>query len=304
MIPTLPSFLLAVASLGAMNPAQAQKASLAASLGDYGPGLKSATVAGLSVKSFSGVAFHPETGNLYVVDNDNATVYELSVTGLLLRAVSTTGFADPEGISYQGGDYFLIAEEGPANIVRVALPRTGSGPVARAGAVSLNLGPDMANFGIEGVSYRHADQTAYAVKEISPSRLYRITCDSGGIPKAVAPDQPFSLGALDGDAADVWALDDGNFILVNQEQNRLVGFDSTGKVLSSLALGMSKPEGIAIDTRDGTIYIVGEPMELTVWKPQSTRIGKGPRPALHGREPGIFFSLDGKRVAEFGFKTR
>jgi len=281
---------------GSWYPALAQMASLAASLGNYRSSLKVASIEGLSVKSFSGVAFHPETQCLYVVDNDNAVIYELSVTGTLLRSISTTGFLDPEGITYQSGDYFLLSEEGLANIVRISLPRTGSGPVAHASGTLLNLGPDMGNSGIEGVSYRPGDKTAFAVKEISPSRLYRITFDAEGNPNAYLPDQPFSLAALEGDAADIWALDDGNFILVNQEKNQLIGYDSTGRPLSSLALGMSKPEGIAIDTRDETLYIVGEPMELTVWKPMGTGL-TGPRalPARATRSKPVY-SLDGKRV--------
>ena len=238
----------------------------AAALSGYESSLKVTSVAGVSAKSFSGVAFHPETKTLFVVDNDNAVVYELSKTGTLLRSITTTGITDPEGISYQGEDYFLITEEGLANIVRVKLPRTGTGPVAKSDGTSLNLGPNMSNSGIEGVSYRPSDKTVFAAKENSPSRLYRITLDGAGIPNASFPYDPFDVSAHKGDIADILALNDGNFILVNEEENKLEGYGPNDQALSSLSLGMSKPEGIAIDTADGTIYVVGEPQEFSVYK--------------------------------------
>lgn len=258
--------LLLLSIAGGMPHAQ----SLAASLGNYETTLKVASVAGISAKSFSGVAFHSETRNLYAVDNDNAVVYELSANGTLLRSITTTGFQDPEGISYQSGDFFFISEEGLANIVRIQLPRTGSGPVAWSSGKALNIGANMSNSGIEGVSYCAAKNTVYAVKEITPPRLYRLTLDATGNPATSFPNDPFNIENKSGDAADILALNDGNFILVNQEGNKLEGYNAQGQLLSSLALGMSKPEGIALDTSSGTLYVVGEPLEFHVLKPKTT----------------------------------
>jgi uncharacterized protein YjiK len=271
----------------------------AASLSGYESTLKVTTVAGVSAKSFSGVAFHPETKTLFVIDNDNAVIYELSKTGALLRSITTTGITDPEGISYQADDYFLISEEGLANIVRIKLPRTGSGPVAKSSGTSLNIGPNMANSGIEGVSYRSSDKTVFAAKEITPSRLYRITLDGTGNPTASFPDEPFDVSTKPGDIADILALNDGNFILVNQEQDKLEGFGPKGQALGSLTLGMSKPEGIAIDTTDGTIYVVGEPLEFSVWKKKTSnvhpvRAGERGFSAFPGRNR--FLSVLGRQV--------
>lgn len=249
----------------------AQPQSIAASLSGYEATLRVANVAGVQAQSFSGVAFNAETRTLYVIDNDNAVIYELNTSGTLLRSIATSGFLDPEGISYQGDGFFLISEEGLANIVRVKLPVSGSGPVAKSGGTALNIAPNQGNSGIEGVSYCPANKTAYAVKETGPPRLYRITLDAAGIPNAFFPNDPFNIEGKSGDAADVYALNDGNFILVNQERNQLEGYGPQGQPLSSLGLGMSKPEGIAIDTGDGTIYVVGEPLELTVFRKKSTR---------------------------------
>jgi len=258
------SFRAAVLPLLVSLPCLAQ--SPAASLSAYQAAARVAHVTGGSAKSFSGAAFHPGTRTLYVIDNDNASVYELDTAGALRRTLATSGLTDPEGIAYQSDDYFLITEEGLANIVRLKLPRSGTGPIARSTGTVFNLGPNMANSGIEGVAYRVRDKTAFAAKETDPPRLYRIALDSAGAPAASFPDQPFDIQAKAGDAADLAALEDGNFILVDQEQDRLEGYDAQGRLLSTLVLGMAKPEGLAFDASTGTIYMVGEPDEFAVFR--------------------------------------
>ncbi|MEO6097148.1 MAG: SdiA-regulated domain-containing protein [Fibrobacteria bacterium] len=263
-----PGILCFLALAAAARTANGQ--SLASSLGQYRAVTRVTSVAGVSAKSFSGAAFHPVTHTLYVVDNDNNSVYELDTSGVLLRTIATTGFADLEGIAYQADDWFLVSEEGLANVVRVKLPRTGTGPVAKPSTGNLKLDSNMANSGIEGVAYRASDKSAFAVKEINPPRIYRITLDGSGNPAASQADTPFDIGNKSGDAADIYALNDGNFILVNQEGNKLEGYGPQGQALSSLSLGMSKPEGLAIDTASGTLYVVGEPVEFRALKKPST----------------------------------
>jgi uncharacterized protein YjiK len=291
-------FLLSLGMAAGLPRAQ----SIAASLSGYAATLRLTSVAGVSAKSFSGAAFHPDTRTLYVIDNDNAVVYELSAAGVLLRSIATSGFLDPEGIVYQSNDNFLITEEGLGNIVRVKLPRAGNGPVPKSGGAALNLAQNLGNSGIEGVAYRSSDNTAFAVNETDPSRLYRISLDAGGVPTASFPDDPFDIGGKTGDAADIYALNDGNFIVVNQQQNKLEGYGPKGQILSSLSLGMEKPEGMAIDTATGAIYVVGEPQEFSVFKKPGSRASErtaeknGPICSLmpgrqSGAAPSITYSL-------------
>lgn len=269
------SLFAALATLVLWRPSASQ--SIAASLSQYTAVRAVASVAGINAKSLSGVAFHGDTRTLYVVDNDNAVIYELDTLGTLKRSITTTGITDPEGIVHQGDDFFLLTEEGLGNVVRLKLPRAGAGPVSKSSGASLNLAPNLANSGIEGVAWRASNRTAYAVKEIDPPRIYRIACDASGVPTAATPDDPFNLSGKSGDAADLFALNDGNFLVVNQEQNRLEGYDAQGKLLGNLPLGMAKPEGIAVDTVTGTLYVVGEPLEFKAFKQPGTAIRRSAR---------------------------
>lgn len=243
--------------------------SIAASLAEYQKTV-GYTINGISGTSFSGVTFYYGSATLYVVDDANTTVYEIDTAGGVIRSISLSGFQDTEGIAYQSGSYFFIIEERLANLVRVTLPQSGPGPVDWNTGVVLSIADDWGNTGLEGVTYCVSTQTVYLAKEIDPPTLYRVTLDTNGDPDAFFENDPFTPESYQGDIADLYALSDGNFILVNQEENKLIGCSGTGEILSELLLGMTKPEGITVDTSDNTIYIVGEPRELFVFKPLPT----------------------------------
>ena len=243
--------------------------SIASSLGLYQKTFET-DITGISGTSSSGVTFYPGTGTLYVVDDANTTVYEISTTGSLIRSITLSGFDDTEGIAYQSGMFFFIVEERLANVLRVQLPQSGSGPVSWDSCAVLSIADDWGNSGLEGVSYCASTNTVYAVKEIDPPRLYRITLDSNDNPANFFENDPFNIEGISGDAADIYALSDGNFLILSQEENKLIGYSDTGEILSELSLGMTKPEGITIDPNDSTIYVVGEPRELFVFENQGT----------------------------------
>ena len=227
-------------------------------------------ISGISGTSISGVTLYPGTGTLYVVDDANTTVYEISTTGSLIRSISLSGFDDTEGIAYQSGNDFFIVEERLANLLRVQLPQSGSGPVNWDSCVVLSIADNWGNSGLEDVAYCAGTNTVYAVKELGPSALYRITLDGNGDPASFFENDPFNIEGINGDAAGIYALSDGNFLLLNQEENKLIGYNGTGEILSELSLGMTKPEGITIDPSDSSIYVVGEPRQLFVFENPGT----------------------------------
>jgi uncharacterized protein YjiK len=281
---TLLCLVMLTALQGSFARANAQ--SIAASLSSYKKTLSVTSVAGITATSLSGLALQLPNRALYAVDNDNANVYELTVTGTVVRTITTQGITDPEGIGHFHDNTFFIAEEGNSRILRVEIPAAGAGPLNWSSAPALQLATNWGNTGVEGVSYCRTNNTLYAVKEISPPRLYRITLDdSGGFLSAYEND-PFNIEDHEGDAADIFALNDGNFIIDNQERNRLEGYGPTGNLLSTLSVGMNKPEGIAIDTTDGTIYMVGEPREFSVFKRSTRDLSPG-----SSSKPGFSISI-------------
>jgi len=246
--------------------------SIAALLTGYRVSLSVKSISGISASNISGVALQYPSRKLFLVDNGNASIIELTTTGTVVRTITTKGISDPEGLTHYKDNIFFLAEERISTIYRIEIPATGTGPLTFSSAPSLCVEKIEGNTGTEGVSYCSTNNTLIAVKEKEPSRLYRIDLDEKGTLLASTSNAPFSLENHEGDAADIAALNDGNFIIVNQEKSRLEGYDATGKLLSSLSLDMNQPEGIAVDSADGTIYVVGEQRELCVLKPPIVEI--------------------------------
>ncbi|MBN1758412.1 MAG: SdiA-regulated domain-containing protein [Chitinispirillaceae bacterium] len=250
--------------------------SIAASLADYRKETSIVSVSGVTGTSFSGVALNRDAGQLFVVDNGNANIYVLSLNGTVERTITTQDLNDPEGICHLCDNTYFIASEGTGRVLRVEILSTGTGPLSVSASPSHLLGSNWGNTGIEGVSYCTANNMLYVVKETGPSELFRITLDKEQRFIESFDNDPFDISDRNGDAADIAALNDGNFIIVNQEENRLEGFGPTGDPLSTFDCDMSKPEGIAIDTSNGTIYMVGEPREFCVLKPTAVHTGTTP----------------------------
>jgi len=280
------TFAVIAAVIVFSNVSRAAQPSIAASLAGYVQALGIEQIDGIPDSNVSGVAYNPNTKTLFLVDNNTCTIYELSKGGVVLRTIRTTGFEDMEGIAFQKDSFFFVTEEQRGNIDRIVIPEKGNGMLHEINAAVFNVAKGFGNSGLEGVSYCVSNATVYSVKEKDPPRLYRIVLDSVGNPKEAFPNDPFNLENNSGDAADIFALADGNFILDNQEENKLIGYGPTGLKLSELKLPqMTQPEGITVDTSDATIYVVGEKRQFFVFKPK-TKISSLP-PATNSL-PDIF----------------
>lgn len=220
--------------------------------------------------SFSGVALNRTSGTLFVVDDCGRYIYEISNEGSLIRTIKCNGFEDLEGISFYKDNSFFITEERKANICRIDIPPTGSARIDHDNCILFNIPIQHGNQGLEGVAYEPFRNTLFAVKELGPPMIFHIALNSDGEPESVTENRPFSITEMEGDAADVFALPDSNILICNQIENKLIGFNSAGEILSELSLDMNQPEGITIDPNDSTLYLVGEPNQFAIFKKPST----------------------------------
>ena len=105
----------------------------------------------------------------------------------------------------------------------------------------------------------------------------------------------------------MYALDDGNLLLLSQEGRTLYGVDTNGNVLPQIQLTMNQPEGVTLNKADNAIYIVGESRQLGVLKLNSSAAFRSggnhtlqkldistDAPAWRGM---FFVSLLGRRIA-------
>jgi uncharacterized protein YjiK len=222
--------------------------------------------------SLSGVAYDPTTGTLLVIDDGAKKLFEVSTSGTLINTIKLNGFDDIEGISYKKDRYFLLAEERNGDIVQIQLPKQRTGTIDRDKFPSLTIDDSWGNTGLEDVTYIPASNTGYAVKEKDPSALYSFSFNSSAEPSKFKELTAFSWDGIQGDAAGLYVLTDGSFLLLSEIAKTVYGIDINGTVLSHLHVDMNQPEGVTVNEADSTIYLVGEPNEFVAFSLKKTDV--------------------------------
>ncbi len=211
----------------------------------------------------SAVTYNWTSGTLFVLGDEGEALVEVSKTGTLISSITLTGFDDTEGLTYLGGNQFVVTEERLRDAYR--LNYTSGSTVARGSLLSADLGTTVGNVGIEGISYNPLDGTFITVKERTPQGVNVNAITFGGTATVSSLFTP-NLGVLD--LSDVQALstvsslvgteDQDNLLLISQESGRLLEVDRAGNVLSQFDfLYSGSAEGITIDG-DGIVYVVAE----------------------------------------------
>ena len=105
----------------------------------------------------SGVAYSPVTRTIFCIKNSSNSIYEFTEAGVWLRTITTTGFADCEGICWMYDDKFGISEEDTSQIVIVTIAPGTASITKGTGTTTVDTG--LGNLdastggGFEGVTY-------------------------------------------------------------------------------------------------------------------------------------------------------
>ena len=222
----------------------------------------------------SGVAYSPVTRTLFVIKNSSNSIYEYTEAGAWLRTITTTGFADCEGICWMYDDYFGISEEDTSSIVIVRI-QPGTSSLTKAGGTTVNTG--LGNLdastggGFEGVTHDAENHKFYVVKErrsTAPTyqgmAVYEVRMNGSW---EIIFDTPTLLGVtgLATDLADLfYDQHSRHLFLLSQESERIIETDLSGTVLrtSVLPAPMTQPEGLTFSPDRSTLWVVGEPNEM------------------------------------------
>jgi uncharacterized protein YjiK len=219
----------------------------------------SAPPGNLLAQEASAVTYNRDTDTLFIAGDGGRAIVQVTKTGALIDTMTLaagaspqgTHFYDPEGLTWVGGNQFVMVEERyrQANLFTYAPGTTLDG----SGAQVVKLGTTIGNVGIEGISYDPASGGYIAVKEISPQGIFQTTIDfaagtaSNGSPttlNSVDLFDPNLLGLLD--LADVFSLsnlnsligepDYQNILVLSQASGRILETDRLGNILSSLTI--------------------------------------------------------------------
>jgi uncharacterized protein YjiK/methionine-rich copper-binding protein CopC len=221
----------------------------------------------------SAITYNKDTGTLFIAGDEGTGIVEVSKQGVKLSEMALTGTADVEGIAYLGGGQFIYVEERLRSLHRFTY--TAGGTVAESTTASVTLGSLVGNIGIEGASFDPATGGFIAVKETSPSQVFRtdVTFAVGGpgtSSNGTASTEPTNLfdPAKAGLPAfnDVFALgnavtaadaDYRNLLIVSASAGKIVKMDRAGNLLGTLDIGAAQNEGLTMDDQR-VIYTVNE----------------------------------------------
>ena len=209
----------------------------------------------ISVKEPSGLCFGPGKNTLLTVSDNSNNIYEISLTGEIIRILDYTG-EDLEGITYcEESNLIAVTEERKREVVFIDY---NSG--AETGRYEIATGGNTENKGLEGISYNPNNNAYYMVNEDLPGEMIVWNKDYGIINKTnlnFADD--YSGIFVDTKNALLWILSD--------ESKALFKCDYNGKELTGYSLDYNKYEGVAVDSENNIIYLVNDKKDiLTVYK--------------------------------------
>jgi uncharacterized protein YjiK len=225
----------------------------------------------------SGVTFNHKTGTLFVIENDEPSIRELSTDGKELRSISLPGFNDAEGITWIENDTFGIVEERRRKLVIIKLPADITNvPYASAKQNILVEPTAYKNVGLEGVAYDQKNDRLFIVKEKQPRRIYELK-NWRNTSKTIKATHPWDAEKLSHGISDMAGIcvdpQSGNLLILSDESRCIIECTPKGKEIARLPLtaghaGLSanipQPEGITL-APDGTLYLCSEPNLLYIF---------------------------------------
>ena len=222
----------------------------------------------------SGLTFHPARKTLFTVINKPAQVAELTTEGKLLRTIPLRGVSDAEGITYQEGNFFFIADEGKHQMVRIEIDDTTT-EIDATNLPRFGLRIDAGrNVGYEGVSWDSDNNRMFIVKEKNPLRIFEISglwevLDTGKLDLRInewLPESPSNVMLRDLSSL-TYHEESGHLFLLSDESRVLLEFNAAGDAVDMLVLragwhGLKRTipqaEGVAIGS-DRDVYLLSEP---------------------------------------------
>lgn len=250
-----------------------------------------APVGNLLGQESSGVTYNWDSNTLFIIGDGGTAITEVSLTGELVSTMTLaagsspqgTTFYDTETITYIGNGQFVFAEERWRQAVKFTY--VAGGTLTRDAAQTVDLGTDIGNVGLEGLTWDPLTGGFIFVKEKDPLGIFQTMIDfdngtaSNGSSTTVNSTNLFDPTLLGlSDLSDVYAFSsnsafvgtsqEGTLLILSQEAGKVVEIDRAGNILSTLVLtapftqsGLSLQamtvEGITMDAQ-GRIYIVSE----------------------------------------------
>ena len=196
----------------------------------------------------SGLAFDPDGKHLWTVSDQTGSVYRLTTGGSLVETLDIGG-QDLEGITVDPTDGTLfVVEEGMGQVIHVDREGKILGRLTPAGL------PDMGNAGLEGITIDTRTGHLFLLKEKEPGLLVEMDRE-GTVLATIELDFAADYSGLAFDSAA------GQLLVISDQSETLTWCTTDGKPKRTLATGLEKGEGIALDPDQAVLYAVSDSWE-------------------------------------------
>ena len=137
----------------------------------------------LLAQEASAVTYNWDTNTLFITGDGSTSIVQVSLTGELIDSMTLaagtspqgTDFYDTEGLTYIGGGQFVFTEERYRQIDKVTY--VAGTTISHADAQTVDLGTNIGNIGLEGITYDPLTNGFILVKEKDPLGLFQTTVD-------------------------------------------------------------------------------------------------------------------------------
>jgi uncharacterized protein YjiK len=172
-------------------------------------------------------------------------VYIMSLTGDVISTLNYTG-NDLEGVTYVPSDSSIfVVEEKKKEIIKLDLD---GNEILRFPVEVNNL---FVKHGPEGLTYNSANEHLYVVNEKFPALLIEMTLSGEVVDSS-------ELTFAKDYSAVFYDPKDGSLWILSEESELLVKCDLSGNVVNRYNTGITKGEGLVVDSEHSWIYISSE----------------------------------------------
>jgi uncharacterized protein YjiK len=221
----------------------------------------------------SGLAFHPDSGHLWTITDDDVRLVEFTPQGVFVREVQLVGFDDAEGLCHVDGDRFLIAEEKRMRVTLVDVPPGAKKVMCDGKCLVIDVKAKKKK-GLEGVSYDASTDTLFTVREGKPPAVFRVhpLLDRD---RAITSEWSLDISGFKDLSDTYFEAATGWLWLVSHESQAAAAFDSDGAMVAEVVLqkghhglreDVKQAEGIVRD-HEGVLYICSEPNHIYRFRP-------------------------------------
>lgn len=194
----------------------------------------------------SGLHFDERTNSLWVVSDENSTIYNLDTNGEILSKLKVDG-KDLEGITIINDSILATVLERDRTII--FLDKKGN----ELNRINLEIRGEL-NKGLEGITYNSNENYFYVVNEKDPGLLFEI--DMNGIIKSKN-----TLTFASDYSGLFYNKSDNSLWITSDEDQALFKCSLDGKVIQKYSIDIEQIEGVSIDTKNKLLYIISDPLE-------------------------------------------